>query len=52
MPRKNDNARQIKRARQLKVKPSHAVVIVQQRQQFDNMSPGILVAVAEWRPTN
>lgn len=43
MPRKKKNARNEDRPRKTRVKPPR------QHRQYDNISPGILVAVAEWR---
>ena len=48
MPRKPSNARQKPVLKRLKLKPPKAVLIpVEQRR--DGISPGRLVAVAEWR---
>lgn len=48
MARKNQNARPRPRAKRLKVKHPRAILVpVQERR--DNISPGRLVAVAEWR---
>ncbi|MEA4960371.1 hypothetical protein [Lutispora sp.] len=48
MPRKNENARQRPRAKKLKIKRPKAVLVpVQERR--DPISPGRLVAIAEWR---
>lgn len=48
MPRKNENARQRPRVKRLKMKRPKAVLVpVLERR--DGISPGRLVAVAEWR---
>lgn len=48
MPRKNQNARQVPRTKKLKMKQPKAILVpVQERR--DGISPGRLVAVAEWR---
>lgn len=47
MPRKNNNARKIRRPRKLNYK--RAVLVPFDRKTVERMSPGRLVAVAEWR---
>ncbi len=47
MPRKKRNARRIKKTRKLHYK--HAVLVHFDRRTVERMSPGRLVAVAEWR---
>ena len=47
MPRKNVNAREIERPRRLKIKVNAVIVKIEKR--LDPISPGRLVAAAEWR---
>ena len=47
MPRKNSNARERAKPRKLKLRKRTVLVKVDKRR--DGMSPGRLVAVAEWR---
>lgn len=48
MPRKNSNARQKPRIKKLKLKQPRAVLVPVQQRRCE-ISPGRLVAVAEWR---
>ena len=48
MPRKNANARHIPKPKRLKIKKKKAV-LVRIEKRWDEMSPGRLVGVAEWR---
>lgn len=48
MPRKNSNARPKPKVKKLKLKQSRAVLVPVEKRRCD-MSPGRLVAVAEWR---
>lgn len=48
MPRKNENARPKPKVKRLKMKQPKAVLVkVEERR--DGISPGRLVAIAEWR---
>jgi len=48
MPRKNQNARPRPRAKKLKIKQPKAILVPVQERRCE-MSPGRLVAIAEWR---
>lgn len=48
MPRRNKNARAKPKVKKLKIKKPKAVLIPIHNKK-DNISPGVLVAAAEWR---
>lgn len=50
MPRKNSKARVIKRPKKIKAKPSIRIIVDEILDgTLDYISPGVLVAAAEWR---